>query len=55
MNWIKNSILVIISTLVAIKGVDIFRYYGSEIQLPLERKGQERYLLLINKNNLKVM
>ena len=53
MNLIKNSVLVIISTIAAIIGADVLIGYSApEVQFPVERRGVERYVLLreINPN-----
>jgi hypothetical protein len=53
MSWIKNSMLVIISTIVTIKGADVLIGYSApEVQFPVDRRGVERYILLseINPN-----
>jgi hypothetical protein len=53
MSWIKNSVLVIISTIVAILGADVLIGYSApEGQFPIERRGIERHVLLkeINPN-----
>lgn len=53
MTWIKNSALVIISTIVAIIISDVvIGYSAHEVQFPVERRGIERYVLLkeINPN-----
>lgn len=47
MNWIKNSIIVIISTIIAIIGADkLIGYFAPEAQFPIESRGVERYVLL---------
>ena len=53
MSWIKNSIIVIISTIVAVIGADfLIGYLVPESQFPVEKRGVERYVILkeINPN-----
>lgn len=47
MSWIKNSIIVISSTIIAIIGADrLIGYFAPEVQFPIESRGVERYVLL---------
>tara|TARA_B100001109_G_C18858993_1_gene473073 strand:- start:53 stop:1147 length:1095 start_codon:yes stop_codon:yes gene_type:complete len=51
MNWIKKLMIVIISTLVAIKGSDILiGYFHPENSFPVESRGVERYVDLRENN-----
>ena len=53
MNWIKNLLIVILSTIGAVKGADLLlAYSGSTTQFPIEDSGVERYVNLkeINPN-----
>jgi hypothetical protein len=47
MSWIKNSGIVIISTILAIKVADfLIGYTAPQVQFPIEKRGVERYVLL---------
>jgi len=47
MSWIKNSIIVVISTTITIIGADrLIGYFAPEARFPIESRGVERYVLL---------
>ena len=53
MSWIKNSIIITISTIIAIIGADkLIGHFAPKFQFPIESRGVERYVLLkeINPN-----